>query len=133
MKIIGIFLILTSCFSWAKERPSTTHASPKALPGEIKFKKKVDPGALQRELTNAGFSIDYIQCVNDYCTIHLGQNEKKDPMTVVNKYIYVDPVANRLKKMAAVQALYAKWEAGTISAEEKDLLIKEFIGVVLGK
>lgn len=45
----------------------------------------------------------------------------------------VDAQDVRAKKMTALRALYDKWEAGTISNDEKDQLIKGALGVVLGR
>lgn len=60
-------------------------------------------------------------------------SEKKDPMPLVKKYEYTDPREARRNKMATLQALYAKWENGTITNDEKDLLIKEAVGMILGR
>jgi hypothetical protein len=59
--------------------------------------------------------------------------EKKDPMPIVQKYVYVDAREVRRKNVEALQALYDKWQAGTITNEEKDQLIKQAVGMLLGR
>ena len=100
---------------------------------EVKFDKKVDVGALQTQLIAAGFKVNYIECSATRCRITMPDTEKKDPMPEVRKYVYVDFHEVREKKMAGLRALYGKWEAGTISNEEKDQLIKGALGIVLGQ
>lgn len=100
---------------------------------EVKFDKKVDAGALQAQLVAAGFKVNYIECSTTRCRITMPDSEKKDPMPEVRKYVYIDAQEAREKKIAALRTLYDKWEAGTISNEEKDQLIKGTLGVVLGR
>ena len=100
---------------------------------EVKFDKKIDVGALQAQLIAAGFKVSYIECSVTHCMITMPDSEKKDPMPEVRKYVYVDARELRVKKMAEMQALYDKWEAGTISDEDKDKLIKGVLGTVLGR
>jgi len=100
---------------------------------EVKFDKRVDAGALQAQLIAAGFKVSYIECSTTRCKITMPDSEKKDPMPEVRKYVYVDAREVREKKMTALRELYDKWEAGTISNEEKDQLIKSTLGIVLGR
>lgn len=100
---------------------------------EVKFDKKVDAGALQAQLLAAGFKVSYIECSANRCKITMPDAEKKDPLPEVRKYIYVDAREAHEKRLAALRALYDKWESGTISNEEKDALIKGALGVILGR
>jgi hypothetical protein len=119
----GIFplFILVICF------PHT------AFGREVKFEKKVDAGALQAQLIAAGFRVSYIECSINRCKITMPDSEKKDPLSEVRKYVFVDAREMREKKLATLRALYDKWETGTISNAEKDELIKNTLGIVLGR
>ena len=107
--------------------------APKASAREVKFEKKIDAGALQAQLVAIGFKISWIECSVNRCKVVMPDSEKKDPMPVIRKYVYIDPVEARRNKMTALQALYDKWEAGTITNEEKDQLIKQAVGMILGR
>ena len=100
---------------------------------EVKFEKKVDAGALQAQLTASGFKISWIECSENRCKIVMPDSEMKDPMPIVKKYAYVDAREVRRKKVEALQALYDKWEAGTITNEEKDQLIRQAVGMMLNR
>lgn len=108
-------------------------ASQSAFAREVKFDKKVDPAALQMQLINAGFKISYIECSVSRCKITMPDSEKKDPIPEIRKYVHVDSLEARERKLVAMRALYEKWEAGTILNEEKDQLIRSSIGLVLGR
>lgn len=99
---------------------------------EIRFEKKVDVGVLQKQLIDAGFHINWIECSVNRCKIVMPDSEKKDPMPVVKKYVYIDPTIARKKTLADMQALYAKWEGGTITPTEKDELLKMLVKQTLG-
>ena len=136
MKMILGVLIACMLPSWAKEKPKASDVGAPQLVGverNIFFEKRVDVGALQKELIVAGFAVKYIQCSVDNCKIVLPPNETKDPLPVVEKYVYVDPAEVRRKKMANLHALYDKWEAKTITPEEREELIKQTLGIVLGR
>lgn len=122
MKTIKILLIVLATF-----------ASQSALAREVKFEKKVDAGALQAQLVAAGFKVSYIECSINRCKITMPDSEKKDPLPEVKKYVYVDVQEVRTKKRAALLTLYDKWEAGTITNDEKDQLIKGSLGIILGR
>jgi hypothetical protein len=100
---------------------------------EVKFEKKVDAGALQAQLTSAGFKILWIECSVNKCKIVMPDSEKKDPMSIVQKYVYVDTAEVKRKKTRDLQALYDKWDRGTITVDEKDQLLKEVVRVILGQ
>lgn len=112
---------------------SATLLTRPASAREVKFDKKVDAGALQAQLIAAGFKVNYIECSTTRCKIVMPDSEKKNPMPEVQRYVYVDAQEVRAKKMAALLTLYDKWEAGTITNEEKDQLIKSAVGTVLGR
>jgi hypothetical protein len=107
--------------------------SQMAFGRDVSFKKKVNAGALQAELVAAGFSVQYIECSRDNCVVHLSPDEKKDPLPVIQKYKHVDPIQERKKKTDALRAAHDKWRAGTITAKEKDRLIRDVIGMMLGR
>jgi len=100
---------------------------------EVRFEKKVDAGALQAQLIAAGFKVSYIECSVNRCKIVMPDAENKDPMPEVRKYVYVDAEEVRAKKITAMRTLHEKWEAGTITNEEKDQLIRGALGIILGK
>lgn len=100
---------------------------------EVKFDKRVDPSVLQTQLITAGFKVSYIECSGIHCKVTMPDAEKKDPMPEIRKYAYVDAQEIRMKKMSGLKALYGKWEAGTITNEEKDELIKAAVGMILGR
>lgn len=100
---------------------------------DVRFKKQIDPGALQLELRQAGYSVDYINCSGVDCTVHMPDSEKKDPLPVIEKYVFVDPRQAQKQKNDRLLSLYAKWEAGTITSEEKDRLLKAVVGNILGR
>lgn len=99
---------------------------------EVQIKKQVDPGALLSQLRAAGFSVTSITCSLGRCTLVLPDSEKKDPAAVIKNHAYADPTAPREKKKAEMRALYAKWQAGTITTAEKDDLFKFVAAQVLG-
>lgn len=91
---------------------------------EVKFEKTVDAGALQQELVSAGYKVDWIQCSGKRCKIVMPDSEKKDPMPIVKKYIYVDPFVVRNQELESMRNLLKKWQAKTISPGEKDDLLR---------
>lgn len=107
--------------------------TPFAFAREVKFDKKVDAGVLQAQLVAAGFKVSYIECSGTRCKVTMPDSEKKDPMPEIRKYVYVDAQELRSEKMSELRALYGKWEAGTITNDEKDQLIKATLGIVLGR
>lgn len=106
---------------------------PSASAREVRFEKKVDAGALQAQLVADGFKINWIECSTNRCKIVMPDSEIKNPLPLVTKYKYIDPAEARRKKTVALQALYAKWQDGTITATEKDTLIREAIGMLIGR
>lgn len=108
-------------------------AIPSTFARDVHFDKKVDAGVLQAQLVTAGFKVTYIECSTTRCKITMPDSEKKDPMPEVRKYVYADARELREKRMLTLRTLYDKWEAGTISNEEKDQLIKSTLGIVLGR
>lgn len=123
MKVIAIHVLITVI----------TMLAQGAMAREVKFDKKVDVGALQAQLIKAGFKISYIECSANRCRITMPDSETKDPMPEVRKYNFVDPRELSASKITTLQGLYDKWEAGTISTEEKDQLIKGAVGAILGR
>lgn len=100
---------------------------------DVSFKKKIDAGALQAQLVAAGFAVDYIDCSGEICTIHLAAKERKDPLPVVSRYVYVDPMESRRKNFERLRELYSKLDQGQITQLEKDELLKKLAAHVLGK
>lgn len=111
-------------------KPKT--AVPRAA-GIVSFHKKVDPGALQKQLIDAGFAVSFIECSRDDCRIHLKPGETKNPTPIVDRYVYVDPFEARRNRMAAMRALSAKWKDSAITPEEKDQLLRMLVQHVLGE
>jgi hypothetical protein len=99
---------------------------------EFQIKKQVDPGALLTQLRAAGFSVTSMTCSLGRCTVVLPDSEKKDPAAVVKNYVFVDPATLREKKQSEMRALYGKWQAGTITPDEKDSLFKYVAAQALG-
>jgi len=129
---LALLLILAVPASAKTQKKKKAAAPAPPATNEVRFKKHVDPGALQKDLVDAGFGVNYIDCTQDDCAIHLLPNEHKNPMPIVDKYVYVDPLASRKQKIEQMKALQAKWEAGTITPEEKDTLLKMLTAFVLG-
>lgn len=100
--------------------------------GEFKFKKKVNLSKLQKELVSNGFKVDYIQCSDDRCSIHLPKSEKKDPRPWVEKHAYVDHILAAKKERERNIALILKWKEGRISDQEKDSLLQALAAQILG-
>lgn len=100
---------------------------------EYAFSKQVDPGVLQNELRAKGFNVAYIECVQTSCKIVMPDTEKKNPAKIITDHVYVDPLAQRRKRTQELRDLLSKWEANAISQEEKDLLLKEVVRMLLGK
>jgi predicted NAD/FAD-binding protein len=100
---------------------------------EVRFKKKVDPGALQARLSVSGFKVDHINCSAEDCILFLSSSESKDPSSVIRKYVYEDPLESRKKALASVSALYEKWKAKTITNEEKDELIARSMELLVSR
>ena len=133
---IALAIIFLVCNGVSAGEPQSKKTAGKSKTpvstGIVRFKKKVDAGALQAQLVSAGFAIDFIECSVDNCTIHMPPTETKDPLPIVEKYVYVDPREAHQKKLTAMKALYDKWQAGTITNDEKDQLLKQLVALVLG-
>lgn len=129
----AIFFMANAAYAREQTNPPQSSQAAPATTREVRFKKKINAGILQAELRKAGFSVNYIQCSTDNCTIVMPVAETKDPLPIVQKHIYTDLTEARKKKYAALGALYDKWEAGTITSAEKDDLIRQAIGLMLGR
>lgn len=99
---------------------------------DFNFTKKVEAGTLQKELEAAGFNVGYIQCAGDRCRIHMPDSEKKNPTSVVNAHVYVNPFKRAEGRRAEAKALARKLREKNISPEEKDLLLVRLSELVLG-
>lgn len=97
----------------------------------VHFKKKVDPAALQHELRGAGITVYYISCSRDDCKIVMPDSEKKNPLPIVEKYVYVDAFDARRKKLDSMRDLLHKWRVGSISDSEKDQLLLNLTETIL--
>lgn len=61
---------------------------------EFKYTKLVDPHKLHKAIASAGFNILGIvfDAGTNLCTVMLDDSEDKDPTSVVDTYVYVEPV-----------------------------------------
>lgn len=135
--LVALVCLNASARAPRKKRPSEVVVSTLTATAfdprlEYTFRRQVDPGALQAQLVAAGFAVNYVDCKDGRCTIHLKAGETKDPMPIVKKYVYVDAEVARQKKIDAIKALYAKLKDGTISPQDKDSLLMQLTALVLG-
>ncbi|MBI3298126.1 MAG: hypothetical protein HYZ75_08180 [Elusimicrobia bacterium] len=110
--------------------------------GTFKFSRKVVLDKLVSELAAAGYNIrpddGYVQCTQNKdtpwdCVITWGRGgETRDPSPVINTHQYVESAAARKALQAQMRSLAEKWKAGTITAAEKDDLLKIFVFSYLG-
>ena len=95
---------------------------------EFVFVKKVNPDKLQAELLAAGFKVSYITVTGeDKGVIAMDNSETKNPQSIIDAHVYIDLVAKLEINRVRMIVLAKKWIAGTITAAEKDELIKRFI------
>lgn len=87
---------------------------------EYKFKKKIDPGVLQKQLKDAGFAVQYVACSRDDCKVVLAGGEKKNPKAIVDSYKYVDPRLEMDAKRLRLAHLYGKLIDRSITQDERD-------------
>lgn len=107
-----------------------------------KFSRRVVPHILIDELRVAGFNIGRgngsISCVENAdapwdCEILWGSGgETKDPAPVINAHRYRDLRAESQAAWARIRVLAEKWRRETITAAEKDELVKLFILTSVG-
>lgn len=113
--------------------PGAVAAKPQAgNPSEYRFKKKIDPADLQTQLAAAGFAVSYIECSGLNCTIHLKPGEKKNPASVVDRYVFVDRAKVLNDNLESIRNLSVKFDAGTLSQVEKDELLRRLVRHVAG-
>jgi hypothetical protein len=88
----------------------------------------VDAGKLQLDIQTSGITLSHITCSSGNCTAY---NASADPAAVVAAYVHVDPVQERATNLAAALALYDKLVAQTITAAEKDELLRLLVLLLL--
>lgn len=85
------------------------------------YAAKGSPSAIEKNLRDAGFTVDYTICRNEKCELHMPDSERKDPTPVVSAY--KDPKIEQAKDIQTIRKLLAKWKAESISPAEKDQLL----------
>jgi hypothetical protein len=96
---------------------------------EVHFNKLINPHILLSELKAAGFLFtpNNIICQGTKCILYLDDREAKDPSAIIAAHVYVDLRTQEKVRRDAIVALIKKWKAGTITAQEKDQLILDFL------
>lgn len=96
-------------------------------------KDKVDLTALEKQLRAAGFAVEYSRCSGPNCETIFAPEESKDPSTIIENYVYVDPAIAVNAARAQAVALAKKLKAGTITAAEKDALLLRLCFLLLSQ
>lgn len=98
---------------------------------EVRFEKRVDSGELEKRIVAAGLTVNSISCVDQACVIDLPDAEKQDPLPIVQAYQYADPANLAASRRARLRQLADRWDAGAITAAEKDELLRLLLSEAL--